>query len=251
MDLTNSNDIHSLLQRYGFHFSKALGQNFLIASWVPKQIAESSMADYETGVLEIGPGIGCLTEQLSLRAGKVVALEVDRRLQPLLRIPALILGIRRILGILIQQGVNAQRRAALPANLAGPHIHVAQGRYAAELAGTGHVVVVTVLPEHHSLIEVAVLIVISLFVGGLSGLFHPVLRIINIVMLQSIVHGGRLSDLRAVRIAAGLMASFPADHLALHGAASHIVGAFSPEDRELRVLKAGVGWRWLIGAFPG
>ena len=85
MDLTNSNDIHSLLQRYGFHFSKALGQNFLIASWVPKQIAESSMADYETGVLEIGPGIGCLTEQLSLRAGKVVALEVDRRLQPLLK----------------------------------------------------------------------------------------------------------------------------------------------------------------------
>ena len=43
------------------------------------------MADYETGVLEIGPGIGCLTEQLSLRAGKVVALEVDRRLQPLLK----------------------------------------------------------------------------------------------------------------------------------------------------------------------
>ncbi len=85
MDLTNSNDIHSLLQRYGFHFSKALGQNFLIASWVPKQIAESAMADYETGVLEIGPGIGCLTEQLSLRAGKVVALEVDRRLQPLLK----------------------------------------------------------------------------------------------------------------------------------------------------------------------
>ena len=85
MDLTNSNDIRSLLQSHGFHFSKALGQNFLIAGWVPQKIAESSLADADTGVLEIGPGIGCLTEQLSLRAGKVVALELDKRLQPLLQ----------------------------------------------------------------------------------------------------------------------------------------------------------------------
>lgn len=85
MDLTNSNDIRALLQRHGFQFSKALGQNFLIAAWVPQQIAESSLADTGTGVLEIGPGIGCLTEQLSRRAGKVVALEVDKRLQPLLK----------------------------------------------------------------------------------------------------------------------------------------------------------------------
>ena len=85
MELTNSNDIRALLQRHGFHFSKALGQNFLIASWVPQQIAENSLADGGTGVLEIGPGIGCLTEQLSLRAAKVVALELDRRLQPLLK----------------------------------------------------------------------------------------------------------------------------------------------------------------------
>ena len=85
MDLTNSNDIRSLLQSHGFRFSKALGQNFLIADWVPQKIAESSLADADTGVLEIGPGIGCLTEQLSLRAGKVVALELDKRLQPLLQ----------------------------------------------------------------------------------------------------------------------------------------------------------------------
>ena len=84
MDLTNSNDIRSLLQRYGFHFSKALGQNFLVARWVPEKIAECACADKQTGVLEVGPGIGCLTEQLSLRAGKVVSLEVDRRLQPLM-----------------------------------------------------------------------------------------------------------------------------------------------------------------------
>ena len=85
MELTNSNDIRILLQRHGFHFSRALGQNFLISSWVPQQIAESSLADTGTGVLEIGPGIGGLTEQLSLRAGKVIALEVDRRLQPILK----------------------------------------------------------------------------------------------------------------------------------------------------------------------
>ena len=85
MNLTDSNEIRALLQRHGFHFSKSLGQNFLIASWVPRRIAESSLADAGTGVLEIGPGIGCLTEQLSQRAGKVVALELDRRLQPLLK----------------------------------------------------------------------------------------------------------------------------------------------------------------------
>lgn len=84
MDLTNSNDIRMLLQQHGFHFSKALGQNFLTARWVPDRIAESSLADKQTGVLEVGPGIGCLTEQLSLRAGKVVSLELDRRLKPLL-----------------------------------------------------------------------------------------------------------------------------------------------------------------------
>ena len=85
MNLTDSNEIRALLQRHGFQFSKSLGQNFLIASWVPRRIAESSLVDAGTGVLEIGPGIGCLTEQLSQRAGKVVALELDRRLQPLLK----------------------------------------------------------------------------------------------------------------------------------------------------------------------
>ena len=85
MNLTDSNEIRALLQRHGFHFSKSLGQNFLIASWVPRRIAESSLVDAGTGVLEIGPGIGCLSEQLSQRAGKVVALELDRRLQPLLK----------------------------------------------------------------------------------------------------------------------------------------------------------------------
>ena len=73
-----------LLARYGFHFSKAKGQNFLVASWVPERIAEASGVDRNTGVLEIGPGIGPLTQQLCLRAGRVCAVEVDTRLKPIL-----------------------------------------------------------------------------------------------------------------------------------------------------------------------
>ena len=73
-----------LLAEHGFHFSKAKGQNFLTAAWVPEQIAEDSGIDRNTGALEIGPGIGPLTQQLCLRAGKVCAVEVDTRLQPIL-----------------------------------------------------------------------------------------------------------------------------------------------------------------------
>ena len=74
-----------LLAEHGFHFSKAKGQNFLIASWVPEQIAEASGVTGNVGVLEIGPGIGPLTQQLCLRAGKVCAVEVDGRLRPILQ----------------------------------------------------------------------------------------------------------------------------------------------------------------------
>jgi len=73
-----------LLQEHGFHFSKAKGQNFLIAPWVPRSIAEDAGVDETAGVLEIGPGIGPLTQQLALRAGKVCAVEVDNRLKPIL-----------------------------------------------------------------------------------------------------------------------------------------------------------------------
>lgn len=84
MELTNINDIKQLLQRHGFRFSKAMGQNFLIAPWVPEDIADSADIDGDTGVLEIGPGIGCLTEQLAERARKVVAIELDNALRPVL-----------------------------------------------------------------------------------------------------------------------------------------------------------------------
>lgn len=84
MDLCNINDVKALLSRHGFHFSKLLGQNFLIQSWVPQDIAASSGADKNTGVMEIGPGIGPLTCELAKRAGKVVALELDKALLPIL-----------------------------------------------------------------------------------------------------------------------------------------------------------------------
>ena len=73
-----------LLAQHGFHFSKAKGQNFLIAPWVPESIAAKAGVDETCGVLEIGPGIGPLTQQLALRAKKVCAVELDKRLAPIL-----------------------------------------------------------------------------------------------------------------------------------------------------------------------
>ena len=84
MDLCNYKEIQVMLQANGFQFSKSKGQNFLTAAWVPERIAEESGLDRSTGVAEIGPGVGCLTEQLALRAGKVVAFEVDELLRPVL-----------------------------------------------------------------------------------------------------------------------------------------------------------------------
>ena len=84
MDLCNINDIKALLAPHGFRFSKSMGQNFLIEGWVPRDIAAACGADEHTGVLEIGPGIGPLTRELAQRAGKVVAVELDRALLPVL-----------------------------------------------------------------------------------------------------------------------------------------------------------------------
>ena len=67
MDLCNINEIKALLARNGFRFSKSMGQNFLIQSWVPEDIAAASGAGPGTGVLEVGPGIGPLTRQLARR----------------------------------------------------------------------------------------------------------------------------------------------------------------------------------------
>ena len=85
INVCDINVMKPLLSQHGFHFSKAKGQNFLIAPWVPQSIAEESGVDETAGVLEIGPGVGPLTQQLGLRAGKVCAVEVDHRLKPILQ----------------------------------------------------------------------------------------------------------------------------------------------------------------------
>ena len=85
LNVCDINVMKPLLAAHGFHFSKAKGQNFLIAGWVPESIAQEAGVDETAGVLEIGPGIGPLTQQLALRAGKVCAVEVDTRLEPILK----------------------------------------------------------------------------------------------------------------------------------------------------------------------
>ena len=84
MDLTNVDVLRALLSRHDFHFAKSLGQNFLIRSWVPERIMSVSGIESDAGVLEIGPGIGVLTRYLSQGASKVAAVELDRRLLPVL-----------------------------------------------------------------------------------------------------------------------------------------------------------------------
>ena len=84
MDLCEWKSLQGLLARHGFHFSKSRGQNFLLDRPILERIAAASEADRACGVLEIGPGAGSLTEELAARAGKVVAVELDRALLPVL-----------------------------------------------------------------------------------------------------------------------------------------------------------------------
>ena len=84
MDLCDYGQMRALLEQVGFRFSKAKGQNFLTAAWVPERIADMAELGPADGVVEIGPGVGCLTQQLASRAGKVLAYEVDTALQPVL-----------------------------------------------------------------------------------------------------------------------------------------------------------------------
>ena len=82
--LTDRGFIRELLERHGFTFSKSLGQNFLINPSVCPRMAEAAVQGDNVGVLEIGPGIGVLTNELLKRASKVVAVELDKRLLPVL-----------------------------------------------------------------------------------------------------------------------------------------------------------------------
>ena len=82
--LSDIGTIKEILGRHGFTFSKSLGQNFLINPSVCPRMAELSGAAQGVGVIEIGPGIGVLTNELCALADKVVAVELDRRLLPVL-----------------------------------------------------------------------------------------------------------------------------------------------------------------------
>ena len=115
MRLTNINDIKELLSRHGFRFSKSMGQNFLTAAWVPEDIADSAELDENTGVLEVGPGIGCLTEQLSMRAGKVLAVELDNALRPVLKETlAACDNVEIVFGDVLKQNLNELVREKMP-----------------------------------------------------------------------------------------------------------------------------------------
>lgn len=84
MDLTNPKTIRRLKEKYGFRFSKGLGQNFLTDPSVPEAMIRGSQVGPDDLVIEIGPGIGVLTAAAAEAAGRVVSIEIDQRLQPIL-----------------------------------------------------------------------------------------------------------------------------------------------------------------------
>jgi 16S rRNA (adenine1518-N6/adenine1519-N6)-dimethyltransferase len=83
-DIATPRRTKEILDQYGFSFKKSLGQNFLIDTNILRKIVDAAEISAETGAIEIGPGIGALTEQLARRAKKVVAFEIDQRLLPIL-----------------------------------------------------------------------------------------------------------------------------------------------------------------------
>lgn len=85
MELYSVKDIKTLLNEHDFKFSKSLGQNFIIEPWVCPKMAESCSDDQNDGIIEIGPGIGVLTVELAKRFKKVVSVELDSRLIPILK----------------------------------------------------------------------------------------------------------------------------------------------------------------------
>ncbi|PHK48874.1 16S rRNA (adenine(1518)-N(6)/adenine(1519)-N(6))-dimethyltransferase RsmA [Staphylococcus edaphicus] len=84
-DIATPTRTKALLNQYGFNFKKSLGQNFLIDVNIIHNIIEASDIDEQTGIIEVGPGMGSLTEQLAKSAKKVVAFEIDQRLIPVLK----------------------------------------------------------------------------------------------------------------------------------------------------------------------
>ena len=83
-NLSDIGTVRSILEKHGFTFSKALGQNFLINPAVCPEMAEEAVTSENDGVIEIGAGVGVLTAELCKRAKKVVSIELDKRLLPVL-----------------------------------------------------------------------------------------------------------------------------------------------------------------------
>lgn len=83
-DIATPKRTKEILDKYGFSFKKSLGQNFLIDTNILRNIVEYGEVSEKTAAIEIGPGIGALTEQIAKRAGKVFAFEIDQRLLPIL-----------------------------------------------------------------------------------------------------------------------------------------------------------------------
>lgn len=125
MNLSDINTVRALLQKNGFTFKKSLGQNFLINPDVCPAMADAA-CDKDTGVIEIGPGIGVLTAELSLRAKRVIAIELDERLKKILPVTLadcdnaeIIYGdvLKTDLKALIAEKFSDCRRVAVCANL--------------------------------------------------------------------------------------------------------------------------------------
>lgn len=83
-ELTDLSYVRALCEKYDFALSKGFGQNFIVNPGLPPKIVDASGVDKRYGVLEIGPGIGALSHELCERAGKVVAVEIDKTLLPIL-----------------------------------------------------------------------------------------------------------------------------------------------------------------------
>ncbi len=84
-DIANPRRTKDIMQKYGIQLKKSLGQNFLIDQNILRKIVDAAHLDVTKGALEIGPGIGALTQRLAETAGRVVAVEIDQRLIPVLQ----------------------------------------------------------------------------------------------------------------------------------------------------------------------
>lgn len=82
--IATRNRTNDIIKKYHFSFKKSLGQNFIIDVNILRNIIQAAGIDKESGVIEIGPGIGSLTEQLAIHADRVVSYEIDQRLLPIL-----------------------------------------------------------------------------------------------------------------------------------------------------------------------